>query len=480
MSRHKLRIAQKLFLFVLMGSVSLVLSQCSDDPVAPDPPENIAIESGDGQYSYKGTLLPLPLVVRVTTANKDVPAEAYVTFTVIAGDGTLSRSLARVNKQGLASAEYTLGTQVGTNIIIAALQENSSKSVQFEVTSADFFCPEQEDTLRVGYETAGDAGDLFLATHKSISYPTTGSSGVLVVDALFNRTTKRFAELPPVDLFDSRIYDCALSAKGELYVARLALQSEIVKIDPSGNVTHFAALEEILPEPDPAVEIATNPSGLLIGCDVVGPFIVGCREELTRIDEATFLSGGVNNDALAVDPRRQSEDPLGEDIYFIYKPESALLRLPMDSLNVESGYDQPVLVASLTADQANYARGMVCSEFDGTIFVLVDSEDTKQLLSVTPTVMGVSTAEVLVDFSVDLGPYQEAGMMRDLAIDGYLIYTLDTYNDDILLYQYEQRSLTHRFMDKTLLERAALSIQGEDGLPTGGERVGLAVLKDVP
>ncbi|UCH84123.1 MAG: hypothetical protein JSW50_00085, partial [Candidatus Latescibacterota bacterium] len=455
------------FLIVLVSLLSVLLSQCSDDPVAPDPPENIAIESGDQQYSYKGTLLPQPLVVRVTTAKNDVPEEAYVTFNVIAGGGTLSRTRARVNKQGLASAEYTLGSEVGTNIVNAALEEDASKSVQFEETSANFFCPEQEDTFRVSYGTLPPPSEeLFLATHKTAAYSSPGSSGVVRIDALWTFTINRFAELPAVSFFDSRIYDAALSAKGELYVARLALESEIVKIDLGGDVTHFALLQEILPEPDPAVEIATNPSGLLVGCDVMGPFLVGCREQITRLDGATFPTGGVNNDALAVDQRRHSEDPLGEDIYFIYKPQSALLRLPMDSLTNVGGESE--FVASLTAEQAKYARGMVCSE-DGTIFILVDSDDTKQLLSVSPS--PPSTVEVLVDFLVERGPYQEPGTMRDLAIRGYHVYLLDTYNNDILLYQTEQRSLSRRFRDKPETVRADLSTQN-----ASGERVGLVVI----
>ncbi|MEJ2722653.1 MAG: hypothetical protein P8181_16165 [bacterium] len=151
MSRQKLSIMRSLLLFAVLGSLAVLLTQCSDDPVAPDPAEIIAIDSGDQQYSMRGTTLPAPLIVRVRTAQHRIPEEAYVVFKVLAGDGSLSRTTARVNTKGLASTEYTLGPELGTNIISATLQENTSKSVQFQATSANFFCPEQEDTFRVTY-----------------------------------------------------------------------------------------------------------------------------------------------------------------------------------------------------------------------------------------------------------------------------------------------------------------------------------------
>jgi hypothetical protein len=471
MSSQKLCLVRTLLLLTLLGTLTVLLTQCSDDPVAPDPAETIVIESGDQQYSKRGTALPTPLVVRVRTTQNKVPEEAYVVFKVLAGDGSLSKTTVRCNQRGQASTEYTLGPELGTNIINATLQENTSRNVQFQETSANFFCPEQEDTFRVKYGPA--RGELFLTTHKSTLYPVSGSSGVVQVDALFNRTTDRFAELPPVNIFESRIYDAAFSARGDFYVARLSLDSEILKIDPSGNVTQFVRLDSNLPEPDPFVEIATNPSGLLVGCDVMGPFIVGCGSEITRFDEALFTNGGVNNDALAVDPRRQSDDPLGEDVYFIYKPDSTLFRLSLDSLTVERDLERVTVTPHLTADEARYARGMACDGRDGTVFILVDSDNTKEIISVTPD----GAKEVLVDFFVALGPGDAAGMQRDLAIHGSSLYTLDTLNDDVLVYSLAEESLTRRFKDMPVTVRTTLSIRAEDGSLTGGERVGLAILK---
>ncbi|MEJ2722654.1 MAG: hypothetical protein P8181_16170 [bacterium] len=220
------------------------------------------------------------------------------------------------------------------------------------------------------------------------------------------------------------------------------------------------------------MEIETNPSGLLIGCDVEGPFIVGCGYEITRLDEALFTNGGVNNDALAVDPIRQSDDPLGEDIYFIYAPDSSLFRLPMDSLSVDGELER---VAHLTWDEAKNARGMVCDGWDGTVYILVDSDETKEIISVTPD----GTKEILVDFFVANGPGDKAGMQRDLAITRPFLFTLDTLNDDILLYDYLSGELSHRFENQNVpIEiRTTLSTRAEDGSLTGGERVGLVVIK---
>ncbi|UCG50409.1 MAG: hypothetical protein JSW58_09345 [Candidatus Latescibacterota bacterium] len=481
MSRKKLTV-RCLSLIVLLSGLVVPLSQCSDDPVSPDPPESITILSGNLQYSKRGTELPMPLIVEVTTAKGEVPQMANVAFDVVTGDGSLSRTAARVNTKGRASTSYTLGPGLGTNIIRATLQENTARWVEFEATSSNFFCPEQEDTFRVDY---GTARELFLATHKSILFPPNvdsegnllENSGVVLADALSSRTTRAFADIDASGIFDSRIYDAAFSAKGEFFVARLSFHSEILKVDQAGGVSQFAILETNLPEPDPAVELTLNPSGLLIGCDVMGPFVVGCRNEISRFpDDAMFVSGGINNDALAVDPRRQSNNALGEDIYFIHKPNTALLRLPLDSLTVEPQGVQ--LVTSLTADEANYARGMVC-DTTGTVYILVDSDETKELLSVTPD----GTKTVLVDFFIEQGQGDAAGMQRDLAIEplfptGPLLFTLDTLNDDILLYDTASGDLTERFENQPVDVRTTLSIRGELGELTGGERVGLAVLMD--
>jgi hypothetical protein len=446
---------------LVCGLAASLVSQCSDT-VAPSPPSQITIESGNNQYSLRGTTLRDPLVVRVRAADGTIPEEAHVVFAVVEGGGSVASATVRIDGKGLASTELTLGPEYGSNSVRASIQENSSKFVLFEATAANFYCPEQSDTLTVHY---GQEHHLFLATHRSSLYSAVNTAGVVEVNVYPPNTTAGFAEIEGGPTFDTNIFDAAFSARGDFYVARRSFRSEILKIDTAGNAAFFARLDEDLPFTDLYAEIATNPSGLLVGCDAKGPFVVGCPDTLTRFAEATYPGYGINSDALAVDPRRQSEDPLGEDIYFIDKSTSSLMRLAMDSLAVEPrGLET---VASLSAQQATFARGMVCEARDGNVYILVDSDETKQIVQVTPA--GAVTE--LYDF-FDRGDGDAAGAQRDLAYDeGFRrLYTIDTLNNNVLIYDVPSDLLVEMFDDPAL--QGTISTTGGSG-----ERVGLAVLK---
>jgi len=186
---------------------------------------------------------------------------------------------------------------------------------------------------------------------------------------------------------------------------------------------------------------------------------------LTRFSEATYPGADINSDAVAVDPRRQTDDPLGEDIYFINETTDSLMRLAMDSLSVEPAPRGLERVAGLTADQAANARGMVCEPDGGDVYVLVDSDDTKQILRITPG----GAVTVLYNF-FDRGAGGAAGIQRDLAYDeGFKrLYTLDTLNNDILIYDVGLDIVVGMFG----VSQSTLSTSGGSG-----ERAGLVVLK---
>jgi hypothetical protein len=454
---------------LLVGALVVLASQCSDTE-APAPPSAISIVSGNFQYSLRGTTLPEPLVVKVLTDDGAVPEGARVVFTVVRGGGAASRSPVGIDSRGLASTSYTLGQELGTNVVQAAIEENPSKSVVFEGTSANFFCPEQDDTFRVRYRTPHH---LFLLTHKSSLYTAQFSAGVVEVDAIIpGLSTGPFAEVKGQS-FDTNVFDAAFSARGDFYVARRSFRSEILKIDPLGNVTFFAHLDEDLPLNRLYVELSMNPSGLLVGCDAKGPFVVGCRDSLTRYPKATYVNGNINHDALAVDPRRQLEDPLGEDIYFIDEASSELKRLAITGSFAVDTTRAPETVASLSRDEAESARGMVCESGQGNVYILVDSDDTKEILEVTPG----GAVSVLYNF-FERGSGDAAGQQRDLAFDlrngRQYLYTLDTRNDNILRFEIAQRILTPMFSDSLL--QSTLSNRKATGALDGEERVGLVVI----
>lgn len=116
---------------------------------------------------------------------------------------------------------------------------------------------------------------------------------------------------------------------------------------------------------------------------------------------------------------------------------------------------------------------MACDDRDGTIYILVDGDDTKELLQVTTD----GTLTLLYDF-FDRGAGDAAGEQNDLAIISRQdrLFTLDTLNDDLLVFDIGVGKLNSPvFTDSTL--KATLSNRAGDGSLTGGERVGLAVLK---
>lgn len=441
-----------------LPAMVLLLSQCSDT-TAPPPPSSITIRSGDNQFSIRGTVLPDPLEVAVLTAQGAAAQNVTVNFSVIEGGGTVSSGSAQTNDQGVASTQLTLGLTLGTNRVRAAIDAGV---VVFEATASNFLCPEADDSLQVCGSCAasyGPAGQLFLATNKSSLF---ASAGIVNINPFgIPPTARSFTEIPPRGIFPAVIWDVAFSPRGDFYLAARYPLPEIIKIGTDGSLTTFTALDAT--ENDDAVEITTSAIGLLTGVSKRGPFAVGCRDVLTRFPVATF-AGGVNTDAVAVDPRDQTLTPFGEDIYFILETDSTLYRLALDSLTVETTRGMMGLeaVAQLTFDEATGANGMVCDGFDGTVYILVDTPATKHIVSVTE--MGIRT--IFFDFLTAL---PGGGAQRDLALKRPLLFTLDTLNDQLLVIDLAQ-TLTPLFSDS--LEQIKLSSPMDSG-----DFVGLDVLR---
>jgi hypothetical protein len=464
----------------LLASVML-LTQCSEDGFIPDvdieTPGSITIVSGNNQYSMHGTEVLDPLVVEVKSEKGQVLAGVEVAFKVLVGGGGVSAAAVLTNSRGRASTAFTLGPNNGLNQARASVVSDVSLSALFEATASDFLCPEAEDNLQIcvncptGYNEPLVFLSLFLATGRSEEYP--GGAGIVRINVA-GEVAEGFTRIPPVGIFQPVVWDGAFSPRGDYYISRGMVYGEIVKIDVNGNLSTFARIDSALL--DGAIELAHNPLGLLVGCDARGPFLVRCRDtanqqpplpgKIVRFSQAKYTDE-INNDALAVDPRRHDDDPLGEDIYFINKSDRWLYRLPMDSLEVEpQGLER---VVSLTADQATWARGMVCDDRDGSVYILVDTDDTKELLKVTP---GQGVSQLYDFFSRGGGTKQAAGEQRDLAFKNPNLFTLDTLNDKLLVYDVDTQVFrTPLFSDS--LEQAKIS---KPNSPPA-ERVGLDVLR---
>ena len=73
--------------------------------------------SGDNQSSLSGAILAAPFVVELRDENGSVLEGISVTFTVTAGNGTLSVTRTTTDKNGAAQSTLTLGQNPGTNVV---------------------------------------------------------------------------------------------------------------------------------------------------------------------------------------------------------------------------------------------------------------------------------------------------------------------------------------------------------------------------
>ena len=73
--------------------------------------------SGDNQTGVSSAVLANPFVIEVRDADLSVLEGISVTFTVIAGDGTLSVTRTMTDKNGRAESVLTLGSHLGTNTV---------------------------------------------------------------------------------------------------------------------------------------------------------------------------------------------------------------------------------------------------------------------------------------------------------------------------------------------------------------------------
>ena len=73
--------------------------------------------SGDNQTGVSGALLANPFIIELNDENLSVLKEILVTFTVTAGDGTLSVTSTTTDEKGRAESVLTLGPNPGTNTV---------------------------------------------------------------------------------------------------------------------------------------------------------------------------------------------------------------------------------------------------------------------------------------------------------------------------------------------------------------------------
>jgi hypothetical protein len=90
--------------------------------------------SGNEQSGIVATELAQPLAVKVSDTDGEPMSGARVTWTVTAGEGSLSSTSTTTNDQGQTHVNWTLGTIAGKQEATAAISEGSS-SVTFTATA---------------------------------------------------------------------------------------------------------------------------------------------------------------------------------------------------------------------------------------------------------------------------------------------------------------------------------------------------------
>ena len=141
----------------------------------PPMPTALSIISGDNQNGLTGETLADPFVVEVRDQNGDPLEGVTVTFTVSAGDGSLSDTSVDTDVNGLAQTTLTLGSEPGTNTVdvsVEEITETATFNAAAELLEFDLSLPSGISLIHVPLrvrtvdgeaQTIGSVGDLYAA-----------------------------------------------------------------------------------------------------------------------------------------------------------------------------------------------------------------------------------------------------------------------------------------------------------------------------
>lgn len=101
----------------------------------PDVGRVISAVSGDGQNSFRGTKVPMPIVVLVRDQFANPVTGHLVAFVALANSGTLDSAVAFTNVNGEAQTGWTLSSTVGVNTAEAQSQGLTGDPVTFTATA---------------------------------------------------------------------------------------------------------------------------------------------------------------------------------------------------------------------------------------------------------------------------------------------------------------------------------------------------------
>lgn len=116
------------FRFALGAALAAWFVACGDDggpTEPPGPPAEVTKTAGDGQAWYFGNPLPDPYRVTVRDANfRNVP-NVTVTWSVVAGGGSVSPATSQTDANGVATTTHTLGPTATSQGVLATVADLS-------------------------------------------------------------------------------------------------------------------------------------------------------------------------------------------------------------------------------------------------------------------------------------------------------------------------------------------------------------------
>jgi hypothetical protein len=118
--------------------MGITLAACgSDSNVQPVVPTTISLVDGTDQTGRTGSVLPEPLTVSVTDNAGNAAQDVTVSWSVIAGGGTVSPATSVTDASGTASTEFTLGLAEGQHQVSAQASGLTGSPVVFTATAVN-------------------------------------------------------------------------------------------------------------------------------------------------------------------------------------------------------------------------------------------------------------------------------------------------------------------------------------------------------
>jgi hypothetical protein len=260
-------------------------SGCDDDPTGPPPPgppAQITVVSGGNQTATAGTMLPAPIVVKVTDSAGVALRGIAVDFTA-QGGGSASAATT-TDSLGMATAQWTLGTSTAqpqrlhVRVVHATAQPETTVSATATAGAA------AASTRTGGDAQQGDIGQP-LATPLSVRVNDQFGNPVPGVQVAWVVTSGGGSVSAGVQPTDSSGTSRVIWTLG----SRLDVPQRVVAQAPVGGAITFTATPR-LPTSATLTAVAGAPTSGVVGREIAAPF-----EVLLRLANGTPVEGATVN-----------------------------------------------------------------------------------------------------------------------------------------------------------------------------------------